>query len=138
MNLRVLTLYATWLALAWGIALNLLAAIGNTWVLDRVAGGYFVDDGMPTWMRALEVMMALVLLTVARLAYLYFVNDVTRRQRNLGRLVILLFAVSTAMNAISQSRVERYNAIGSFIILVGIALLRRRPASNIVDLRSRR
>lgn len=138
MNLRVLTLYATWLALAWGIALNLLAAVGNTWVLDRVAGGYFVEDGMPTWMRALEVMMALVLLTVARLAYLYFVNDVTRRQRNLGRLVVLLFAVSTVMNAISQSQPERYNAIGSFVVLVGIAVLRRRPTSDVIDLRTRR
>lgn len=137
MNFRVLVLYATWASLAWGAALNVAAAAGNTWVLDRVAGGYYVDNGMPVWMRALEVVMALVLAGIARLAYLYFHNDVTRRQRNLGRLVILLFAVSTVMNAVSQSRPERYNAIGAAVSMLGIAYLRRRPTSDIVDLRTR-
>jgi hypothetical protein len=137
-NFRLLTLYATWASLAWATALTGLAAAGNTWVLDRVAGGYFADDGlMPVWLRVAYGGMTLLMLAIARLAYLYFVNDVTRRQRNLGRLVVLLFALSTAVNAISQSQPERYNAIGAGVTMIGIAILRRRPKSNFVDLRLR-
>lgn len=138
-NFRLLTLYATWASLAWATALTGLAAAGNTWVLDRVAGGYFSDDGsMPVWLRVVYGGMTLLMLGVARLAYLYFVNDVTRRQRNLGRLVVLLFALSAAVNAASQSPPERYNAIGAGVTMIGIAILRRRPKSDIVDLRLRR
>ena len=138
-NFRLLVLYATWLSLAWAIALTGLAAAGNTWVLDRVAGGYFFDSGvMPIAMRVAYGLTALLMLGVTRLAYLYFVNDVTRRQRNLGRLVVLLFLLSTAVNAISQSQPERYNAIGAAITAVGIAILRRRPTTDFVDVRFRR
>jgi drug/metabolite transporter superfamily protein YnfA len=92
---------------------------------------------MPVWLRVAYGGMTLLMLAIARLAYLYFVNDVTRRQRNLGRLVVLLFALSTAVNAISQSQPERYNAIGAGVTMIGIAILRRRPKSNFVDLRLR-
>ena len=137
-NLRLLTLYATWLSLAWAVALTGLAAAGNTWVLDRVAGGYYVDEGaLPMWLRVADGVMALLMLGVARLAYLYFVNDVTRRQRNLGRFIVLMFAISTVLNAISQSQPERYNAIGAAVTTIGIAILRRRPNSDYVDLRLR-
>jgi hypothetical protein len=138
-NLRLLVLYATWASLAWAALLTGLAAAGYPWVPDRVAGGYFVDEGaLPTWLRVADGLMALFMLLVARMAYLYFVNDVTRRQRNLGRLLVLLFGVSTIMNAISQSIPERYNAIGAAVTALGIAILRRRPASNYVDVRFRR
>ena len=138
-NLRLLMLYATWASLAWAAALTGFAAAGNTWVLDRVAGGYFVDEGaMPVWLRAIYAVMTLLMFGVARLAYLYFVNDCTRRQRNLGRLVVLLFGVSTVVNAISQSKPERYNAIGAAITMICVAILRRRPTSNYVDVRMRR
>lgn len=138
-NLRLLVLYATWASLAWATLLTGLAAAGNTWVLDRVAGGYFVDDGaLPTWLRIADGVMAVFMVLVARMAYLYFVNDVTRRQRNLGRLIVLLFLVSAVMNAISQSSVERFNAIGAAVTAAGIAILRRRPTVDFVDLRGRR
>lgn len=138
MNLRLLVLYATWASLAWAIALTGLAAAGNTWVLDRVAGGYYFDEGaLPTWLRIADGVMALLMMFVARLAYLYFVNDVTRRQRNLGRLIVLLFVLSTVANAISQSSPERYNAIGAAVTALGVAILRRRPTSDYVDVRGR-
>lgn len=137
-NFRLLVLYATWASLAWAVALTGMAAAGNTWVLDRVAGGYYFDDGaLPMWLRVADGVMALLMLFVARLAYLYCVNDVTRRQRNLGRLLVLLFALSTVVNAISQSSPERYNAIGAAITAIGIAILRRRPTSDYVDVRGR-
>lgn len=138
-NLRLLVLYATWASLAWAIALTGLAAAGNVWVLDRVAGAYFVDEGvMPMALRVVYAAMALLMLGVGRLAQLYYRNDVTRRQRNLGRFVVMLFAVSAVLNAISQSAPERLNAIGAIVTMLGIAFLRRRPTSDIVDLRLRR
>lgn len=138
-NFRLLVLYATWASLAWATLLTGLAAAGNTWVLDRVAGGYYLDDGaLPVWLRVADGVMALFMLLVARMAYLYFVNDVTRRQRNLGRLIVLLFIVSAIMNALSQSEAERYNAIGAAVTALGIAILRRRPTSDYVDVRGRR
>ena len=137
-NFRQLLLYATWASLAWACVLTGLAAAGNTWVLDRVSGGYFFDEGvMPLGLRVAYGAMTLLMLGVARLAYLYFVNDVTRRQRNLGRLVVLLFAASTVVNAISQSAPERFNAIGAAVTTFGIAMLRRRPRSDFVDVRGR-
>jgi len=137
-NFRLLVLYATWASLAWATLLTGLAAAGNTWVLDRVAGGYLLNEGaLPTWLRVADGVMALFMLLVARMAYLYFVNDVTRRQRNLGRLLVLLFSVSAIMTAISQTSVERYNAIGSAVVALGIAILRRRPTNNYVDVRTR-
>lgn len=137
-TVRRLALYATWLSLGWAVFLTGLAAAGNTWVLDRVSGGIFAGETMPMPVRVVYGAMALSMLAVAWLAFKYYINDVTRRQRNLGRFVILLFVISTAMNAMSRSNPERYNAIGAAIVVVGIAILRRRPSSSYVDLRTRR
>ena len=137
-TVRRLALYATWLSLAWAEFLTVLAAAGNTWVLDRVSGGYFAGDTMPMPIRVAYGAMALLMLGVAWLAFKYYINDVTRRQRNLGRFIILVFTLSTIVNAISRSNPERYNAIGAAITVVGIAILRRRPSSSYVDLRTRR
>ena len=137
-SFRRLALYATWLSLAWACLLTGLVAVGNSWVLDRASGGYFVGETVPLWLRILYALMSLSMLAVAWLAWKYYVNDVTRRQRNLGRFVMLMFTLSTIMNAMSQSGPERFNAIGAAIVVLGIGILRRRPSSNYVDLRARR
>lgn len=136
--LRRLALYATWASLAWACLLTGLAAAGNHWVLDRVAGGTYKDSHMPTWARALYGAMTLLMLTVAWLANRYAHDDVTQRQRNLGRLIMLVFTVSAVLNAISRSQPERWNAIGAAVTVVGIGILRRRRQRDWVDLRLRR
>ena len=138
MNTRRLALYATLASLAWAVLLTGLAAAGNAWVLDRVAGGIYAGGSMPVWMRGIYAVQSLLMLGVAWLAYLYATNNATRRQRNLGRFVILMFTLSTIVNAMSKSAPEKFNAIGAAIIVVGIAILRRRPTSDRVDLRLRR
>ena len=139
MNTRVLVLWATWASLLWAAVLTGMAAAGSTWVLDRVAGGYFVDEGfMPMWLRVLYGVQTVIIVLVAWLAKRYFHNDVTHRQRNLGRLIVLGFTVSATVNAFSQSQPERYNAIAAAITVIGIAVLRRRPVSEFVDIRARR
>lgn len=134
---RTLAYYATQLSLAWAIVLTGLAAAGNTWVLDRVSGGWYAGEVMPLWLRGVYAAMTLLMLGVAWLAWRYFSNTASSRQRRLGRLVIAVFTISTVLNAISQSDPERYNAIGAAVTVIGIAILRRRPLQRYVDLRTR-
>lgn len=135
---RTITFYATLLSLAWSAGLTALAAAGNTSVLDRVSGGYFAGDAMPIALRVVYVGFTLMLVGMAWLAWRYYSNTASSRQRRLGRLAIATSGLSAAMNAISQSPPERYNAIAALVTLTGIAVLRRRPMNPYVDLRSRR
>ena len=137
-NLRRLALYATWISLAWAVLLTGLAAAGNEWVLDRVAAGRYAGATMPVWMRVLYAIMTLLMLAVANLAYRYARSDATHRQRNLGRLVMLVFTVSAILNAISTSRPERYNALAAAVTVIGVGVLRRGRRSDRVDMRLRR
>ncbi len=137
-NLRRLALYATWISLGWAVVLTGLAAAGNHWVLDRVAGGRYAGGSMPMWLRVIYALMAVLMLAVAQLAHRYAGSDATHRQRNLGRLVMLVFSVSTIVNAMSPSRPERFNAIGAAVTVLGVGLLRRGPRSDRVDMRLRR
>lgn len=136
--IRTVAYYATLASLAWAMALTGMASVGNTWVLDRVAGGYFAGEEMPLALRMVYGAMTLLMAGVAWLAWRYYSNSASSRQRRLGRLVILLFALSAIVNAISQSAPERYNAIGAAMTMVGIAILRHRPRQTRVDLRTRR
>lgn len=136
--IRTAAYYATLASLTWAMALTGLAAIGNTWVLDRVSGGFFAGETMPVALRVVYAVMTLLMLGVAWLAWRYYSNTASSRQRRLGRLVILVFTLSAVLNAISQSLPERYNAIGAAITVGGIAILRRRPLSTRIDLRTRR
>ena len=135
---RTIAYYATQLSLVWGIALTGLAAAGNTWVLDRVSGGYFAGEEMPLALRAVYGATTLAALGVMWLAWRYFSNTASSRQRRLGRLVIIVYTLSTVVNAISQSTPERFNAIPAAVIVAGFYILRRRPMQRYVDLRTRR
>jgi len=136
--LRTTAYYATQLALTWAIVLTGLAAAGNTWVLDRVAGGFFAGEVMPLALRLIYAAMAVGMLSVMWLAWRYHSNTASSRQRRLGRLVIIVFTLSTIVNAISQSAPERFNAIGAAVTVAGFWILRRRPLQRYVDLRTRR
>lgn len=136
--IRTLAFYATLVSLAWSAGLTALAAAGNTWVLDRVSGGYFAGEELPLPLRVVYVCFTVLLLGVAWLAWRYFSNSASGRQRRLGRLAIAVLSLSTVVNAISRSQVERYNAIAALVAAIGIVVLRRRPTRPYVDLRTRR
>ena len=135
---RAVAYYATQLSLVWGFALTGLATAGNTWVLDRVSGGYFAGEEMPLALRVVYGAMTVAAVAVMWLAWRYFSNTASSRQRRLGRLVIIVYVLSTAVNAISQSTPERFNAVPAAVIVVGFYILRRRPLQRHVDLRTRR
>lgn len=134
---RTLAYYATLLSIAWSAGLTGLAAAGNTQVLDRVSGGYFAGEEMPTALRIVYVCFTLLLFGVAWLAWRYHSNTASSRQRRLGRLAVAVSLLSAAVNAISQSPPERYNAIAAAVTALGIAILRRRPLQSRIDLRTR-
>ena len=136
--LRTIAYYATQLSLAWGLALTGLAAAGNSWVLDRVSGGFFAGEEMPLLLRVVYGAMTIAALAVMWLAWRYFSNTASSRQRRLGRLVIIVYSLSAVLNGISQSTPERFNAIPAAVIVAGFYILRRRPLQRYVDLRTRR
>ena len=135
---RTIAYYATLASLTWAMLLTGLVAAGNTWVLDRASGGFYIGESVPLPVRGVYGAMCASMAAVAWLEWRYYSNTASSRQRRLGRLVIALFSLSTIMNAISQSVPERYNAIGAAVIVVGTFILRRRPLQRYVDLRSRR
>lgn len=136
--IRRIAYYATQLALAWAILLTGLVAADNSWVLDRASGGFFIGERVPVPVRILYAVMCLSMVAVGWLEWRYYSKTASSRQRRLGRLIMLLFVLSTVLNAISQSPPERYNAIGAAIVVIGTAILRRRPTQSYVDLRTRR
>lgn len=136
--LRVAVYYATVVSIAWSAGLTALAAAGNTWVLDRVAGSLFVGEAMPLLVRVVYAAFTVLMLGVVWLTWRYYSNTASSRQRRLGRLIMLMFGLSAALNAISPSPTERYNAIAAAVILIGVGILKRRPTSSYVDLRTRR
>ena len=75
---RSVAFYATLLSVAWSAGLTALAAVGNTWILDRVAGGYFEGDVMPIALRIVYAGFTLLLLGVAWLAWRYHSNTASR------------------------------------------------------------
>jgi len=127
---RRLVLVAVELCLAWSVVLTGLAAIGNSWVLDRVSGGFYAVSVMPGWLRLVYGVMALLCVVVMWLEFRFYARTATVGQRRIGRLVVVLFLVSTLVNALSQSPPERWNALPAAVVMLGTAwLLRvRRPA----------
>lgn len=135
---RTIAYYATLASLAWAMLLTGLVAAGNTWVLDRAGGGFYIGETVPPLVRALYAVMCTSMLAVAWLEWRYYSNTASSRQRRLGRLVIAVFTLSAMLNAVSQSVPERYNAIGAAVTVIGTYILRRRPLQRYVDLRTRR
>ncbi len=126
-TVRTVAFAATLVALAWSVALTGLAALGNTWVLDRVSGGLFAGGEMPLAVRLLYAAMALATIAVGWLENRYYRYLASPRQLRLGRLVIVVFALSTLVNALSRSAPERWNALGAAVVVVGTVVMIRRP-----------
>lgn len=114
--------------LLWSVVLTGLAAIGNTWVLDRVAGGLYAGGAMPGGMRIVYLLTAVVSAAVMLLALRLYAGQATRVQRVLGWIVVAAFGLSTVVNAISPSVPERGNALPAALIVLGTAWLLRGSA----------
>jgi hypothetical protein len=126
MNVRRFVFVVIELCLLWSVLLTGAAALGSTWVLDRVAGGLYAGESMPPAMRVLYLVTALLCLGVMVLEARLLRGVSTRAQRVLGWIVVGVFVLSTLVNVISPSAPERWNALPAAGIALGTILLLRR------------
>jgi hypothetical protein len=115
------------LSLAWNVVILFASLTNAQWVLPRVSGGQYTS--IPLYIRGLNFVVALFSLYL-----IYFVNNLvtsdgtwSQRSALIARAVTLAFGLSTLVNMISRSQLERWNALPALIIALGIFKLSRSP-----------
>lgn len=116
-------LAAAWVALLWNLYLVLGAVFNVNSILPRVAGGGF--DSLPLGLRFVYgIQSLLVAFQFAFLARLYVRDGAWSKNSYLiTRIFLLLSGVSTLVNAVSQSHLERWNAISAAVIALAFYIL---------------
>jgi uncharacterized membrane protein len=122
-RLKVPILFAE-LSLTYNIILLLSVSLNSEWVRTRAAGGGF--DSFPIAIRITYFLMA-----VFMGALMFWVwdkrNGITAiREGRLATFLAVLFSISTAMQLISQSRDERWNAIPAALLAITFWALRNK------------
>ena len=104
-----------YIASAWSLFIVSLVVLNVEWALPRAAGGQF--EAFPLWLRLLYV-VNVALLSLQIFAY------VKQRLRML-QFFFWLSLVSAAVNLISRSPLERWNALPAAISAFSIFVLMR-------------
>lgn len=122
---RNVSLVGLFLACAWNFVLVLSAALGFAWVLPRVAGGQL--DEMPLNLRVVYGVFSVVSIAVAWLGWRMWRDGgaVSVRVKRYSLGVIVIYSVSTVVNALSPSGLERWNAVAAFVVVVATWVLRQ-------------
>jgi hypothetical protein len=102
-----------YLCLSWNLTLVVGVALNAAYSRERAAGGQF--EQFPTVVRVLYVMLSAIVL------YQLYIFDRFHRKHGSAKTWILkvfcgLGLLSTLLNLISSSKLERWNAIPAFII----------------------
>lgn len=112
-------------ACLWNFLLVFSAALGATWVLPRVAGGELTE--MPMSLRVIYGIFSLVSVAVGWLGWQLWsrggANTVRLKRYSLG--VIIVYSLSTVVNILSPSDLERWNAVAAFAIVATTWVLRQ-------------
>ena len=123
-----------WFALiAVASALNLLlvgsAALNLEWVMGRVASGQF--DSLPFALRVVYLGFSVLMVAQTYLAWqlLQRGGAWSRFSAVSSMLLVILYVLSTVINAISPTADERWNAIPAAVLMVSFFMLRG-PAAN--------
>jgi len=106
---------AFYLASIWSLFIVCLVVLNVEWALPRAAGGQF--EAFPIWLRVLYV-GNVVLLTLQIFAY-------AKRSIRMLQFFFWLSLVSAAVNLISRSPLERWNALPAAISAFSIFVLMR-------------
>jgi hypothetical protein len=116
---RGFVLAAVLAASAWNLVLVVAAIFNAHWVLTRVDGGQFK--------RFANLGFTVLTLWVMVFAWRLWKSGGARTKNDLlwAKLVVIMYTLSTLINAISKSPDERINAIPAAIVLGGFILLRR-------------
>lgn len=122
---RNASLVGLFAACAWNFILVVSAALGFVWVLPRVAGGQLEE--MPLSLRIVYGVFSVVSIAVAWLGWRMWRDGgaVGARIKRYSLGVIVLYSVSTVVNALSQSELERWNAVAAFVVVVATWVLRQ-------------
>ena len=116
-------------ASAWNLVLVGSAALDLPWVMSRVASGQY--ESLPTALRIVYLVFAVVMV-----AQVYVARALLERggawsgpSATASILLVIVYAISTVLNAISPTNDERWNAIPALALMVSFFMLRG-PAAN--------
>jgi hypothetical protein len=120
---KKLILASAWLALLWNLYLVSGATLNIDSILPRVAGGGF--ESLPGGLRFVYgIQTVLVGFQFVFLARLYNRDGAWSKNSYLiTRIFLILSGVSTLVNAVSRSHLERWNAIAAAVIAVAFYVL---------------
>jgi hypothetical protein len=106
------------------------AALGATWVLPRVAGGEL--EAMPVSLRIIYGVFSVVSVAVGWLGWQLWSRGgaTSLRMRRYSMGVIVVYTVSTVVNILSPSALERWNAVAAFVIVAATWVLRQPRVEN--------
>ena len=94
------------------------------WARTRAAGGQFEE--FPIVLRIFYLIMGIVMILLLRFYLRREGRQISQRESKQARWISIIFFVSTAMQLISRSADERWNAIPAVIIAYGFLRLSRR------------
>jgi hypothetical protein len=102
---------------SWNICIVTAVALNAEWVRTRAAGGQF--DTFPLVIRMIYGIEALLMIGQIYFGkLLYYRNGAwSISSWRLGQLLIVLYGVSTLLNALSRSSAERFNALFAVICM---------------------
>ncbi|HUW79147.1 MAG TPA: hypothetical protein VMV52_10430 [Candidatus Nanopelagicaceae bacterium] len=123
---RGFVLTAVLAACAWNLVLVAGAVFNLHWVLSRVNGGQFTS--LPIGLRIANLGFTVLTVWVMLFAVRLWKSNGAADAGDVrwAKLVVLMYALSAVINAISKSPNERLNAIPAAVIVGGFVLLRRR------------
>jgi hypothetical protein len=123
-------LAALFVACLWNFLLVFSAALGATWVLPRVAGGEL--EAMPVSLRIIYGVFSVVSVAVGWLGWRLWSRGgaTSLRMRRYSMGVIVVYTVSTVVNILSPSALERWNAVAAFVIVAATWVLRQPRVEN--------
>lgn len=100
------------------------AALDLDWVMSRVASGQY--DSLPVGLRIAYLLASILMVVQVVLAWKLLERDGAWSPASAigSMLLVLLYVVSTVLNAISPSDDERWNALPAAVLMVSFFMLR--------------
>ena len=126
MTRRALLLLAAELSLLFNVAILLSVSLNFEWVRTRAAGGQF--ESFPLGIRLIYFVMAALMGLLIYWLWNHRDGVLQRRSKRLARFLSYTFMVSTALQLISRSVDERWNAIPASILATTFWVLSRRDS----------
>lgn len=114
------------IALLYNFVILIAVVLDQDWVRTRAAGGQF--ESFPVGLRVFYFMMAVGTCTLLFLLRDFAKLEMTERRAMTARYLGFVFVLSTFLQLISRSSIERWNAIPAIVIATAFLFQsKRRP-----------